>query len=210
MPDKLFGQADAASRPTDYTVVFSRVRTCARARTMQPRVRRPRSADPDCAAGNFGRWQSRNAERTAADTRPSAKRRLRRGRGQRGGRGRPAGHDHPEGAARAGRRPAGHAGCASHASRRVALPGGHATEVTFPFQPGDYVVHAAHGIAYFQRSGAPRRGRHRARLPAAGVRRGRQAVRAGGAARPRDPLRGAGGREPPPYAPEHEPTGLGP
>ena len=34
---------------------------------------------------------------------------------------------------------------AARASRRVDI-----TEVTFPFKPGDYVVHAAHGVAFFR------------------------------------------------------------
>ena len=34
---------------------------------------------------------------------------------------------------------------ASRTRRRVDI-----TEITFPYQPGDYVVHAAHGVAYFK------------------------------------------------------------
>ena len=37
------------------------------------------------------------------------------------------------------------AATAARASRRVDI-----TEVTFPFKPGDYVVHAAHGVAFFR------------------------------------------------------------
>ena len=34
---------------------------------------------------------------------------------------------------------------AARTRRRVDI-----TEITFPYQPGDYVVHAAHGVAYFK------------------------------------------------------------
>ena len=44
------------------------------------------------------------------------------------------------------------------------------TEITFPYKPGDYVVHAQHGVALLQRAGAARSRRHGARLPAAGIR----------------------------------------
>ena len=37
------------------------------------------------------------------------------------------------------------------ARRRVDI-----TEVTFPFKPGDYVVHSTHGVALFARSFARR------------------------------------------------------
>ncbi len=38
----------------------------------------------------------------------------------------------------------------SRAASRVARVSVDVTEVTFPFKPGDYVVHAAHGIAFFR------------------------------------------------------------
>ena len=63
------------------------------------------------------------------------------------------------------------------------------TEITFPYKPGDYVVHAQHGIAHFKELVRRDDRRHGTRLPAAGIRRRRQAVRAGRAARPRHALR---------------------
>ncbi len=52
------------------------------------------------------------------------------------------------------------------------------TQITFPFKPGDYVVHATHGIALFSARCAPGSGRQGARLLFAGICRRRQALRA--------------------------------
>ena len=78
------------------------------------------------------------------------------------------------------------------------------TDVTFPFKPGDYVVHATHGIALFSQIVRQRGGRARERdyflLEYAGR---RQALRAGRAAGPRHPLRGSRRRQSPAHPPEH-------
>ena len=58
------------------------------------------------------------------------------------------------------------------------------TEITFPYKPGDYVVHAQHGIAHFKELVRREDRWHGARLSSAGIRRGGQAVRPGRAARP--------------------------
>ena len=127
------------------------------------------------------------------DDKAFAKRRLRRGVGQPGGRGHTAGHGHPQGEAGAGvaGRHAGRARCLPHASAR----GHHRDHVSLPAGRLRGACGARRGL--LQGARAARRGRHGARLPAAGIRGRRQAVRACGAAGPRDALRGPGRRRAP-------------
>lgn len=44
------------------------------------------------------------------------------------------------------------------------------TDITFPYKPGDYVVHAHHGVAFFRDLVRRDVGRDRARLLAFGIR----------------------------------------
>ena len=203
MPDKIFGKLKSLAADR-YTIVFSAPNLRAR-ETMRHafvdhgipiQIVQPENLDD-------GESQPESAE---ADTPAQAKRRLRRGVVNIVDNDIPLGMIIPK--AHLALVSAADTQGSRAASRRVRSRVD-ATEVTFPFKPGDYVVHAAHGIAF--RDLVVRRGGQlfRARLPAAGIRRGRQAVRPRGAARPRDPLRGAGRRQPPSYPPEHERLGAG-
>ena len=204
MPDKIFGKLKSLAADR-YTIVFSAPNLRAR-ETMRHAFVDHGIPIQICAARAFGRWRvatrkHRGRHPGSGQTPPAA-----RGRQHRGQR-HPARHDHPEGASRArvGRR---HPGLARRQPPRALPRGCHRGHL--PVQARR--LRGARGPRHrlLPRSRAPRGGRHRARLPAAGIRRGRQAVRPRGAARPRHPLRGARGRQPPPYPPEHAATGRGP
>ena len=77
------------------------------------------------------------------------------------------------------------------------------TRVTFAFAPGDYVVHADARHRAVPRDRAPGGARRGARLPAARVREGRQALRAGRADRPRHQVRRARRRRAAGHAAQH-------
>ncbi len=146
MPDKIFGKLKSLAADR-YTIVFSASNLRAR-ETMRHafvdhgipiQILQPEHLDDG--------MRGRNPKSTEADTPAQAKRRPAAGVVNIVDNDIPARRSHPEGASRAGvgRR---HPGL-PRASRRVRSRVD-ATEVTFPFKPGDYVVHAAHGIAFFR------------------------------------------------------------
>ena len=92
----------------------------------------------------------------------------------------------------------GASSAAMRPSRRVDI-----TEITFPYQPGDYVVHAAHGVAHFKSScAATSTGTSRDYLLLEYAEGDKLYVPVEQLDRV-DALRGAGGREPAPHAPQH-------
>ena len=144
MPDKIFGKLKSLAADR-YTIVFSAPNLRAR-ETMRHafvdhgipiQIVQPENLDD-------GESQP---ESTEADTPAQAKRRLRRGVVNIVDNDIPLGMIIPK--AHLALVSAADTQGSRAASRRVRSRVD-ATEVTFPFKPGDYVVHAAHGIAFFR------------------------------------------------------------
>ena len=144
MPDKIFGKLKSLAADR-YTIVFSAPNLRAR-ETMRHafvdhgipiQIVQPENLDD-------GESQPESAE---ADTPAQAKRRLRRGVVNIVDNDIPLGMIIPK--AHLALVSAADTQGSRAASRRVRSRVD-ATEVTFPFKPGDYVVHAAHGIAFFR------------------------------------------------------------
>ena len=144
MPDKIFGKLKSLTADR-YTIVFSAPNLRAR-ETMRHafvdhgipiQIVQPENLDD-------GESQPESAE---ADTPAQAKRRLRRGVVNIVDNDIPLGMIIPK--AHLALVSAADTQGSRAASRRVRSRVD-ATEVTFPFKPGDYVVHAAHGIAFFR------------------------------------------------------------
>ncbi|WP_302222930.1 transcription-repair coupling factor [uncultured Adlercreutzia sp.] len=161
MPDKIFGKLKSLAADR-YTIVFSAPNLRAR-ETMRHafvdhgipiQILKPENLDDgnseDCpSTGCSARppHEGSQPESTEADTPAQAKRRLRRGVVNIVDNDIPLGMIIPK--AHLALVSAADTQGSRAASRRVRSRVD-ATEVTFPFKPGDYVVHAAHGIAFFR------------------------------------------------------------
>ena len=153
VPDKIFGKLKGLTEDR-YTVVFSAPNYRAR-ETMRHafvdhgiliQILKPENLDD----ANVSTGEGRNAPRADSadsDTPAQAKRRLRRGVVNIVDVDIPLGMIIPK-AHLALVSAADTQG--SRAASRAARVSVDVTEVTFPFKPGDYVVHAAHGIAFFR------------------------------------------------------------
>ena len=145
VPDKILGKLKSLAEDR-YTIVFSAPNHRAR-ETMRHafvdhgipiQILKPENLDHD---------ESQLESTEALDTPAQAKRRLRRGVVNIVDNDIPLGMIIPK--ARLALVSAADTQGSRDASRRVRARVD-ATEVTFPFKPGDYVVHAAHGIAFFR------------------------------------------------------------
>ena len=161
MPDKIFGKLKSLAADR-YTIVFSAPNLRAR-ETMRHafvdhgipiQILKPGNLDDgnseDCpSTGCSARppHEGSQPESTEADTPAQAKRRLRRGVVNIVDNDIPLGMIIPK--AHLALVSAADTQGSRAASRRTRARVD-ATEVTFPFKPGDYVVHAAHGIAFFR------------------------------------------------------------
>ena len=153
VPDKIFGKLKGLTEDR-YTVVFSAPNYRAR-ETMRHafvdhgipiQILKPENLDDGNSAAAVGRGVPR-ADSADSDTPAQAKRRLRRGVVNIVDVDIPLGMIIPK-AHLALVSAADTQG--SRAASRAARVSVDVTEVTFPFKPGDYVVHAAHGIAFFR------------------------------------------------------------
>ncbi len=153
VPDKIFGKLKGLTEDR-YTVVFSAPNYRAR-ETMRHafvdhgipiQILKPENLDDGNSAAAVGRGVPR-ADSADTDTPAQAKRRLRRGVVNIVDVDIPLGMIIPK-AHLALVSAADTQG--SRAASRAARVSVDVTEVTFPFKPGDYVVHAAHGIAFFR------------------------------------------------------------
>ena len=153
VPDKIFGKLKSLTEDR-YTVVFSAPNYRAR-ETMRHafvdhgipiQILKPENLDDGNSAAAVGRGVPR-ADSADSDTPAQAKRRLRRGVVNIVDVDIPLGMIIPK-AHLALVSAADTQG--SRAASRAARVSVDVTEVTFPFKPGDYVVHAAHGIAFFR------------------------------------------------------------
>lgn len=169
-PDKLFGRLRSLV-DTDYTVVFSapnfRARqdmklafvdhglpiqetldVCHPERSAQRGVEGSRAASAGSAPGlaaRTGSFDSGDCVASAQDDKAFAKRRLRRGVVNVVDVDVPLGMIIPKAKLAIVSLSDTQGSSTSRPSRHVDI-----TEITFPYQPGDYVVHAAHGVAYFK------------------------------------------------------------
>ena len=132
-PDKLFGRLRSLV-DTDYTVVFSASNFRAR-------------QDMKLAFVDHGLpiQETLDAEEDADELEGIAKRRLRRGVVNVVDVDVPLGMIIPKAKLAIVSLSDTQGASTSRPSRHVDI-----TEITFPYQPGDYVVHAAHGVAYFK------------------------------------------------------------
>ena len=186
MPDKIFGKLKSLTAD-HYIAIGSEL--------ARPRFHAPPSITVfiRCTTRRIWTIASRNQKAPEADTRPGQTAACGGGRHRQR---HPARHDHRKYLALVSAADTQSSPC-RQPPRALRVD---ATEVTFPFKPGDYMC--TRPTASFPRSGAPRGGHQRDYLHSWNTPRAISYSSPVGAARPRDPLRGAGGKAAS-YPPEH-------